>query len=717
MLRKSKFEYEMEEFNNGFAELTDKRIVIYGTGRMTATLIEYNDRYNIIGLCDRDPAMIGTKVYGVEVVSQEYAEQNGDLLIINTASSYWSAIYKRIQNWNIPIYFRDGKKAMLKGGADADDPYWNTSMDELREHIENAEIVSFDIFDTLIMRKCMSPTDVYSMVENALCRTLGDKAKAYTDARKKAASVNDNPTFEQIYDELQTITRWNDEDIALAKATEVDVEKAITVPRKDIVTLFNKVCKEKEVYLISDMYFSTQVIREILLSAGINCENVRIFISCELGRDKVSGNLWDWYATEIVKGKRAFHVGDNIVSDYKKPMEYGIDAYHILNAYDMLCKSSISEIEGEIVSLYSSIVMGILCTRICNSPFALNKTKGKICFESDEDAGFAVYGAFSYSFIMWLISQAKCDGITKLAFLARDGYLLKKQYELIEKLMKEDVPEPIYLETSRRVIYQLGVTDRESLLKVASYPYKGNAGDFLLDRFGVKLTDTKLHDIDITELQNDKESFGRFIIEYEDLLLQRAENERNNYLEYLRRVGIDAKTALVDTLLYGTIQYYMGHALDIRFIGYYMCCKLDEDNEYLPYNIMRGCFQESDDPGAERSAVKEYGDYVESFFTAPNGMTLHFDDAINPVYAEKMSNQKHFDVRIAMNTGVEQFIEEMMSIANLICDNVYEFNDTYFVGKLLGCYAKEGFEPTENMRNGFYYDNGVANRLESPIWL
>lgn len=107
---KTKFDYEIEEFTKNFHSKRDKKIALYGTGRMTATLLERLQGYHIVGLLDRDPAMIGKEFYGVKILSRKEVEEQVDLIIINTSESYWNTIYQRISDWNIPVYYRNGKR-------------------------------------------------------------------------------------------------------------------------------------------------------------------------------------------------------------------------------------------------------------------------------------------------------------------------------------------------------------------------------------------------------------------------------------------------------------------------------------------------------------------------------------------------------------------------------------------------------------------------------
>ena len=96
-MKLSKFDLEIQEFKCAFEKFKDRKIVLYGTGRMTATLVGgIGDKYQIIGLCDREDSQIGNEIYGKPILKKEEAEKEADLLVINTDATYWNTIYKRI---------------------------------------------------------------------------------------------------------------------------------------------------------------------------------------------------------------------------------------------------------------------------------------------------------------------------------------------------------------------------------------------------------------------------------------------------------------------------------------------------------------------------------------------------------------------------------------------------------------------------------------------
>lgn len=84
-------------------------------------------------------------------------------------------------------------------------------------------------------------------------------------------------------------------------------------------------------------------------------------------------------------------------------------------------------------------------------------------------------------------------------------------------------------------------------------------------------------------------------------------------------------------------------------------------------------------------------------------------------YADKKQNQNHFEVRWEVMEGIQNFMEE----AERFCKE-YQVNvgaeERYFADKMFEIFMNKGFEPTDKMKNGFYYDNGIASRKEVPIW-
>ena len=170
---------------------------------------------------------------------------------------------------------------------------------------------------------------------------------------------------------------------------------------------------------------------------------------------------------------------------------------------------------------------------------------------------------------------------------------------------------------------------------------------------------------------------------------------------------------MVDSQFYGSTQYYLGKILHRRLTGYYFCACLEEDNSYLSGNEMHGCFQGDSNTKAKDTNVHRQAQFLESFFTSPEGMLEYVDSNGRERHAEKMLNQKNFSIRFEMTEGIKEFIGQMFSLQRALD---IEQKDDMWSDHLFGCLMNGGFIPSENMKKSFYFDNNITGSREVPIW-
>lgn len=339
MEQKSKYEIEIENFRKIFDDKKNMRIAIYGIGRRTATLLPGITDYNITGLLDRDKNNVGKELCDIKVIPIDNIEEKADLIIINSDPSNYEIIFKRISGKvTIPVYYADGRLACLsdKDKSYEQNEYWKSSYEELKDKIDQADIVSFDIFDTLIMRKIFSPEDVF--------RLLGEKVKAelksdcnIADIRAQvAAKCGPFATINEIYEKIKKQIDLTDKNMSDIMQLEKKTDMDLCIARKDIAELY-EYCIEsgKEVYLISDMYYTLQDIKRLLDKCGLSVIDDRhIWISCEKKKDKISGSLWKEYSSVVGKNAKCIHIGDNKIGDIENSTKYGINSYYVMSGQE-----------------------------------------------------------------------------------------------------------------------------------------------------------------------------------------------------------------------------------------------------------------------------------------------------------------------------------------------------------------------------------------------
>ena len=112
--------------------------------------------------------------------------------------------------------------------------------------------------------------------------------------RKKASGLLTDPTLDEIYLKMSELTGKPQEELEKWKKKEIDTEEKLLISREDMVQLCRETLEEKEVYFISDMYYSSERLQEILWKiCRLHVDKNRIIVSCEQKKTKQDGSLWE----------------------------------------------------------------------------------------------------------------------------------------------------------------------------------------------------------------------------------------------------------------------------------------------------------------------------------------------------------------------------------------------------------------------------------------
>ena len=228
----NKYQIELDEFNENFKEFKRLKIVLYGIGRYTATLVEGLKDFNFVGLMDKDPANVGKIMFGFPIISKEEAEEKADLVVINTSETYWNVIYNRIEDIKIPVYYKNGEKAEKKKKQQYHNSYKDLSWKELNSKVEDAQIISFDFFDTLFVRNVCNPRDVFYLLEEEI-KEGWNANLSFVEVRNKAIEkIDKNYSLNELYQKMQEITKISCDAMQSIKEKEFALEKKLLKPRK-----------------------------------------------------------------------------------------------------------------------------------------------------------------------------------------------------------------------------------------------------------------------------------------------------------------------------------------------------------------------------------------------------------------------------------------------------------------------------------------------------
>lgn len=661
----SEKEYVVNLFKNNFSKYRDKKIVLYGTGPNTKNILENVKDFNIVGLMDgykKDGVMYGMNILDYEDV----LKQNIDMIIIIACATNKSIVYNRIEKFcvennilTLDIYGNDLSKKeeeiILEGNE-----YFKKNEEELKELIRKCEAISFDIFDTLIMRKTLFPDDVFDIMSEKL------GISEFSEVRKKCATVKENYTIQDIYNSYQKITGILDDEKNNLMKLELQIEKDILGTREKMVEIFNyAVSLNKKVYLISDMYLTKEILIEIL--DKLNIKGYKdIFVSCEYKMLKSQG-LYKVYK-EYANADSYLHIGDNFEADGIYAKLNGILAYCVKSSYEMLEISLYREILNENYELSDRVMLGMFIERIFNNPFAFYKLNGKVSIETAFDRGYLFMAPFISVFMLWFINNIKANNYTKVILSARDGYLISKLYDVAKSNMK--LPEYVYLLTSRLASVSAALFSDKDIEYIAECDFGGTPEAMLKKRFFLK-------DIDI-EVYKEGENIKEYILKHSLKITEVSKTLRKNYLEYIKKLDIDKddKIAFFDFVSSGTCQMCLNKILNVNMDGLYFIRKLSDYDEKQKLNI-KALFG-SANAYEIKGHIYDNNFFLEYIIASFDPSLSHFDNLGNPIFLEdtRTSEYKKYlaNVQDSIINYYSIFIKLVNNVPNIkLADMLFGF--------------------------------------------
>lgn len=562
--------YVISTFQNSFSGLKEQKqkIVLYGTGVNTEAVLYGTEGFCIAGLMDQ--AATGQMVYGKKVLSDREVIKMHPVIVIIARQSVVSIIYRRIQYLSLKhgILIYDlagtllGRKNLEYNNQNLS--YWNVTEWELIKKIKEHEIITFDIFDTLLMRRTLLPTDVFELVE----KELAHENCAYPFSRMRLAAeqaLDDCPDLDRIYEKMKEIYQLEDAVAEKMKKTEYQTDASMLIRREKMYRIFQTaVSEKKDVYLLSDMYYPKEYLEELLKKHGIEGYK-KLYVSCDVKKEKSDGSLYQFFLSQAGPG-RAMHIGDNRRADIEMAAANGMNAFWIFSAYELLMASSLQNVLADADTLRKRCMLGLIVSRVFNNPFVLGSTKGILQIDEIQDAGYCFIAPILTEFTKWFASKIREYEIEQILFPSRDGYLMKMLYEVLT----DQKVETIYFRTSRRSASVAGICGRSDIRQNADRGYHGTYGNFLKTRFGV---DMKAEDTRKDRFVNtaQKESMEALLLDYEAAILKNAREERERYLQYLKNSGLfkEKRQALFDFVAGGTVQYNLTRLLGRKVPGFY----------------------------------------------------------------------------------------------------------------------------------------------------
>ena len=197
------------------------------------------------------------------------------------------------------------------------------------------DVISFDVFDTLIFRKVRKPTDIFYLLEKE--QNIPGLAKKRIRAEQRARDAKymrhntREVSIEDIYRELD-IDGFDKYEI-MHKEIEKELQNCYANPvMKKIAQILAG--KHKTIVAVSDMYLHGEQIRQMLRKSGYE-EILKIYSSCDYSAGKSDGRLFPDILQEWNPGS-LIHIGDNFNSDVYQQQFLKMRTLHYLKSGAMV---------------------------------------------------------------------------------------------------------------------------------------------------------------------------------------------------------------------------------------------------------------------------------------------------------------------------------------------------------------------------------------------
>ena len=168
-----------------------------------------------------------------------------------------------------------------------------------------------------------------------------------------------------------------------------------------------------------------------------------------------------------------------------------------------------------------------------NSPFQFEDDCKYINVNSSFDIGYLFVAPMVMDFTRWFEEKTIELGIENRWLCARDGFLLKRLYEVMYPDVRAE-----YFYTSRISAIRAGMNSHEDIEYVDSMKFTGEVEDNLRTRFGIDIACISDDDIDEDELG---------LLKYVKPIIQNSIVKRENNKKYINSLNVrDGDISLFD---------------------------------------------------------------------------------------------------------------------------------------------------------------------------
>lgn len=355
------------------------------------------------------------------------------------------------------------------------------------------KVYSFDVFDTCVTRRYAHPRDLFFELGLRLAPSHYDArravkfAKEFQKQRIKAekrayreARPRECATIREIYERFSLPGESYPGLEALVSA-EVELERESIFPVPSTVARIAELRSSgHRIIFISDMYLPGSILAPILASKGVMQPGDALYVSCDCGLTKHSGNLYRFVLErEGISPEDLVHTGDNHRADVDRPGALGIIATHFADA--VLNHHELASAGHGISRDLAASFLSALSRR---SRLSVRMPPGTDGAHALDGLIHGVIAPFLVSYVDWVLEEAERESVDRLYFVARDGEVLHK---IAKVLAPARSPSLRYLHGSRRAwVAPSAGADLQRWSRLLVVPGQTNSRKDILERAGLE---------------------------------------------------------------------------------------------------------------------------------------------------------------------------------------------------------------------------------------
>lgn len=586
-------------------------------------------------------------------------------------------------------------------------------------------VLSLDVFDTALLRTVRRPVDVFHMLAPAIRRQIGAdaglpianlraNAERSARARRFAEAGHEEITLLDIYDDFcdQAGVDPAVHRDPLAKI-EADIEATLLYPNPAVLAAAATAERAgTRVIFVSDMYLPRGFIVDQLRRVGYAVDKGALFLSAELGASKHVGGLFDVVLRELgCEPHDILHVGDNLHSDVVRAGERGLRTVHWNAAGPGAVADPLPFVDqppenGASAAFEEDDLLSSVCTglvRRARTPTtpalptaSANGHSGVGNREWWERLGYEIGGPLYFTFLHWLLKNARREKLDRLFFLARDGHYLRGACEVLAERAGFAI-ESVEMAASRRLLNlpQVTALDHSSMPFLLT-PNPNLRVRHFLTRIGIdpEPLAEKIHRAGFASLddiittpggvfrsEKDHHAMHQLIVSLKDTILASAAAERERMQKYFGQIGFNSDDAHSCAVVDLGWQASSARALQ-KWLNLQAAASGKQPEplrafyfgtwHFAQTAIEAGCrlssfFFHLDKPPERRALVSESVELIELFFGAPHptivGLREETDGRMEPVFGSAEHGDEHSAHIARMRERAVDFVRDAAALA------------------------------------------------------